>query len=197
MVYVKVDGAGNIIEFPYRIDERFGIPTDAVKVDTQELKPNVKWDKKLIYDSVQRTNDGRYLLSYKIEDKFDNLEQKRGIIITMKSQYCRQNLSMFESKVGELKSGYSNDEILSWDIQVEESNRFFDGKEDKNTLIDAISNSRGISKSELASRILQKRDVFLKKYGEILGKFQRNSDVLDSIDLDDQSTYDYIDDYGW
>lgn len=197
MMYAKIDEKGNVIEFPYRFDDSTGIPTDAVEVDTNQLKPAIKWDQKLLYDNIQKTPENKYLLSYTISDKFETFAQKQEIIKIIKTQYLRQNLKMFEEKIRELKSGYSADEILSWDIQVDEANKFFNGDDIKNALIDNISKIRGMPIQELATRILQKRDIFLQKYGEILGQFQKNADILDSIQLDDPTTYDCIDNYGW
>ena len=201
MVYAKIDEQGNVLEFPYRIDEIVRItnqelPTDVIEVDSETLKPNANWDEKLLYDNLVN-NSGVYQLSYTVSNKFDTTEQKKKAITGLVSQYKKQNKATFKSKVLQLKSNYPDDEILSWDAQVKEANDFLNGADMTGSLIETISIQRGITLEEISNRILLKRQAFNNSYGAVLGKFQKNEDILESIDLEDETTYSSIDLYGW
>jgi len=201
MVYAKIDEQGNVLEFPYRIDEIVRItnqvlPTDVIEVDSETLKPNTSWNEKLLYDNLVN-NNGVYQLSYTVSNRFDTTEQKKKAIAVLVSQHKKQNKATFKSKVLQLKSNYSDDEILSWDAQVKEANDFLNGADMTGSLIETISIQRGITLEEISNRILLKRQAFNNSYGVVLGKFQKNEDILESIDLEDETTYSSIDLYGW
>ena len=201
MVYAKIDEQGNVLEFPYRIDEIVRItnqvlPTDVIEVDSETLKPNTSWNEKLLYDNLVN-NSGVYQLSYTVSNRFDTTEQKKKAIAVLVSQHKKQNKATFKSKVLQLKSNYSDDEILSWDAQVKEANDFLNGADMTGSLIETISIQRGIALEEISNRILLKRQAFNNSYGTVLGKFQKNEDILESIDLEDETTYSSIDLYGW
>jgi len=201
MIYAKIDEQGNVLEFPYRIDEIVRItnqvlPTDVIEVDSETLKPNTSWNEKLLYDNLVN-NNGVYQLSYAVSNRFDTTEQKKKAIAVLVSQHKKQNKATFKSKVLQLKSNYSDDEILSWDAQVKEANDFLNGADMTGSLIETISIQRGITLEEISNRILLKRQAFNNSYGVVLGKFQKNEDILESIDLEDETTYSSIDLYGW
>jgi len=201
MIYAKIDEQGNVLEFPYRIDEIVRItnqvlPTDVIEVDSETLKPNTSWNEKLLYDNLVN-NNGVYQLSYTVSNRFDTTEQKKKAIAVLVSQHKKQNKATFKSKVLQLKSNYSDDEILSWDAQVKEANDFLNGADMTGSLIETISIQRGITLEEISNRILLKRQAFNNSYGVVLGKFQKNEDILESIDLEDETTYSSIDLYGW
>jgi len=201
MIYAKIDEQGNVLEFPYRIDEIARItnqvlPTDVIEVDSETLKPNTSWNEKLLYDNLVN-NNGVYQLSYTVSNRFDTTEQKKKAIAVLVSQHKKQNKATFKSKVLQLKSNYSDDEILSWDAQVKEANDFLNGADMTGSLIETISIQRGITLEEISNRILLKRQAFNNSYGVVLGKFQKNEDILESIDLEDETTYSSIDLYGW
>jgi len=201
MVYAKIDEQGNVLEFPYRINEIARItnqvlPTDVIEVDSETLKPNTSWNEKLLYDNLVN-NSGVYQLSYTVSNRFDTTEQKKKAITGLVSQYKKQNKATFKSKVLQLKSNYPDDEILSWDAQVKEANDFLNGADMTGSLIETISIQRGITLEEISNRILLKRQAFNNSYGAVLGKFQKNEDILESIDLEDETTYSSIDLYGW
>lgn len=197
MLYAKIDDNGSVVVFPYVFNDILQVPADAVKVDTQTLKPKHNWDEKLLIDQLIKNDQNEYLVSYKVLPKFDTLEQKQEAIRILKSQYEKQNLDEFQTRVNILKQGYSDDEIFSWDMQVKEAQQFLDGVDMSNSLIQQIAQKRGIELKELASRILQKRALFTIAYGNFLGQFQHNTDILDSIDLNNETTYHNIDKYGW
>lgn len=201
MIYAKIDEQGNVTEFPYRVDPIKSItnqelPADVVEVDSETLKPSTSWDQKLICNNLVN-NNGVYQLSYTILNRFDNLEQKKKAIAGLFSQHKKQNKAVFASKVTQLKSSYPADEILSWDAQVKEANDFLNGVDMTGSLIETVAIQRGITLEEISTRILAKRQMFNNLYGTILGQFQKNEDILDSIDLEDETTYSSIDSYGW
>jgi len=200
-MYAKIDNQGAVIEFPYRINRleftvNQALPTNIIEVDTETFKPSAKWDQKLLYGNLAN-NNGVYQLSYTVSARFDTIEQKKKAITSLLLQYKKQNKAAFNSKISRLKSNYPDDEILSWDTQVKEANDFLNGVDMAGSLIEIISIQRGITLEEISSRILAKKQIFNSSYGIILGQFQKNSDILDSIILEDEFTFDNIDLYGW
>jgi hypothetical protein len=85
-VYVKVDGQGNVLEFPYRIRDIRNIPEDAVKCDTVSQKPKVKWYQGLWYDRVEKDGDN-YVVYYTIGlKKYSSEQEKKQVLTTLIAQ---------------------------------------------------------------------------------------------------------------
>ena len=79
----------------------------------------------------------------------------------------------FESTVSQLKSGYSESEIQSWDLQIKEAEMFLADEQSVTPLLDSLSVSRGISKQELSQKILTNAALYAKTFGAALGAKQK------------------------
>ena len=197
MRYAKVNEEGTVIEFPYYVERSSDVPEDAVEVDTASLKPAVTWNIKLMYDEVIKNDDGTYVLKYTEEPKFNTLEDKQKWMKVAVDQHKKQNEKTFKAKISQLKTGYTDEEILSWDQQSKEAELYLLDDTSTVSLIQKIALQRGVSLSELATKISEKNALFNESYGSILGTYQKNKDTLDGIDLEDETTFSNIDLYGW
>jgi len=201
MLYAKIDEDGNVAQFPYRLDLSKIItedaPEDAVEVDVSSLRPETSWNQRLLYNEVVKNIDGTYALSYTKEAKFSAFEDKQKWIKIAIGQNKKQNEKIFKNKVTQLKFGYQEEEILSWDQQSTEAKAYLSDNDASVPLIEKMSENRKLDLLQLANRIIEKNNFFKNAYGDILGKYQKNNDILDSIDLDDETTFDNIDLYGW
>ena len=79
----------------------------------------------------------------------------------------------FESTVAQLKSGYSESEIQSWDLQIKEAEMFLADAQSITPLLNSLSSARGMGKQELSNRILANANAYAVIFGEALGKKQK------------------------
>ena len=197
MIYAKIDEQGNVLEFPYIIEVIQDIPADAVEVDTTTLRPPITWNQKLMYDSVIKNEDNTYTLSYTTGVRFSTFEDKQKYMKVAVEQNKKQNEKTFKNKVAQLKTGYPEEEILSWDQQATEAAAYLLDNNASVPLIEKMAENRNVTLIELANRISEKTNLFTNTYGAILGIYQKNNDILNGIDLEDETTFDNIDAYGW
>jgi len=202
-MYAKIDEQGNVVEFPYITDRLGGakefrdIPADAVEVDTTSLRPAVSWNQKLMHDAVIKNEDGTYALTFTTEVKFSTFEDKQKWMKIAITQNKKQNENIFKSKVAQIKAGYPEEETISWDQQAKEAALYLLDKNAYVPLIDNMSKNRNTTLLELSTRIVEKTNLYANAYGTILGIYQKNNDILGSIDIEDETTFDNIDAYGW
>jgi hypothetical protein len=198
-MYARINENGDIVEFPIvNLDIlRFGesIPDDVIEVDTETNKPTLTWDKILLHDSIENIN-GSYILNYTISERFSKFEDKKKCVENLIIQYNKQNEAKFNSLVKEINFPYKQEEINSWNLQVQESKNYLNGINDC-AFIELLANQRGIEISELVTKIMEKHMNYVNSYGDVLGMYQKNRELLSSINLDDETTFDLIDQYGW
>ena len=198
-MYARINENGDIVEFPIpNLDIlRFGesIPDDVIEVDTETNKPLVTWDKTLLYDGIENIN-GSYILNYTITERFSNFEDKRKCVQNLITQYNKQNEAKFNSLVKEINLPYKQEEINSWNLQVQESKNYLNGINDY-AFIQLLADQRGIELSGLVTKIMEKHMNYVNSYGDVLGRYQKNRELLSSINLEDETTFDLIDQYGW
>lgn len=195
---------GDVIQFPYSNTGRIPspqlvLPEDAVLVDMESNKPADDWTKRHMFDQVIRDGDN-YILTYSTEDRFDNTEDA-VIELTKILQFNRRSLNKdFQNKADALTSAYSNREVESWDRQLTESKIYMQELTTDNTpLLLNIATARQIDVQELATRIITKAGAFAIAFGELLGKKQRNEDILATLedDLTNQTNWVLLNSYGW
>lgn len=197
MVYAKIDQNENVIKFPYYFrsldHSRQPLPDDVVPVDVTANKPTIKWDQKVTYAGVTKINN-RYVVEYNPpESKFNNFEQRKKNIIDLKKMYQQINERTFTAKVKELKRSYLDSESESWPIQRSEALAYSSDSTTNTPLLTAIADARKITVSELTDKILKNTAYYDTAYGMLLGTYQKNKKILDSIDLNDETTWDLID----
>lgn len=198
-MYARIDNDGNVIEFPV-LDSTLQfpnqtIPSDIVEVDVETNKPQTTWNKILKYDNIENVG-GSYILSYIIEDRFSNIEDKKKFIKNLIKQYSDQNEKTFKYLSENINSPYRQEEINTWTLQVTEANNYLNGAGEY-PFISKLAEKRNISISDLVNKIIEKHNTYINNYSEILGKYQKNRELLSTIDLNDELTFDLIDQYGW
>lgn len=202
MHYAKVDSEGNIIEFPYRVldlrNQTEELPEDVVEVDTATNRPDTNWDEVLQYGEIDVV-DGNYVLSYNVVDRFarfeteeEKQEQRLKTITSIVRTKGTQARRKFDSSVSNLKSDYPESEAESWAEQLRQAKLVLSESTEETPLIDAMAEARGITADDLANRIVTKADEYQAEYGALLGEYQRVTDVLETIDLDDPTTWDLV-----
>jgi antitoxin component HigA of HigAB toxin-antitoxin module len=86
-----------------------------------------------------------------------------------------------EEELSSLQTSYPASEVLSWDKQEREARTFVADPAAAVPLISNLAAVRGISVSDLASRIIQKADAYTAAIGAALGKRQKLEDQLNAL----------------
>lgn len=86
-----------------------------------------------------------------------------------------------EAEIAAISAGYPASEVLSWPKQEDEARAWTADNQAVTPLLDSLAAARGISKAELASRVIAKADLFAQLSGAIIGKRQGLEDQLDAI----------------
>jgi len=203
-MYARIDSNGNVVEFPVYIIDGFPImggsysgdlPEDIVEVDVYTNKPSTTWNQALTYSDIEIVN-GQYILNYNTTTKFSDFESKQSYIRDLVGIYRKNNESKFTTMAEQVNGIYKQPEINTWFLQVTEAKNYINNVNDY-PLLTKLAEKRGITISEMIDNVMQKYEVHTLAYGEVLGTYQKNRDLLDSIDLDDETTFDLIDSYGW
>lgn len=190
MLYAKIDEQGNVIEFPYRdVDRQAEIPADAVIVDSNTNRPENEWELKLFYDGVFQSSDGSYVLNYRQEPRFSTFEGKAGRFRDMVNQKISRNKSVFENAAKNLNNTYPYSEQESWSIQRQEALRYTEDNTYVPPLLSVVSQTRGITVAEMVTKVMENVDLYNQQYGQILGQYQKNRALLNSITYEDDSTW--------
>ena len=199
MIYAKINEDGTVAEFPYRSRDTSilrpdqELPADVVEVDTETNKPSLKWDQKVSYDSVVKVDD-KYVATYNSpESKFADADAKLKAITINKKMQEDSNERTFVFKSKELGGEYTDGERSSWNQQRTEAIAYTTDNTTATPLLSVIATARGITVAELAAKIVENAAAYDVAYGELLGKYQKNKDILTSIDLEDNTTWDSID----
>ena len=79
----------------------------------------------------------------------------------------------FESTVSQLKSGYSESEIQSWNLQIAEAEAYQVDNTAATPLLDSMLSTRGGTKDELVLRIATNATQYTQVFGTALGKKQK------------------------
>lgn len=203
-MYARIDSNGNVVEFPVYIIDGLPImgggysgdlPEDIVEVDVYTNKPSTTWNQALTYSDIEIVN-GQYILNYNTTTKFSDFESKQSYIRDLVGIYRKNNESKFTTMAEQVNGIYKQPEINTWFLQVTEAKNYINNVNDY-PLLTKLAEKRGITISEMVDNVMQKYEAHTLAYGEVLGTYQKNRDLLDSIDLDDETTFDLIDSYGW
>lgn len=108
---------------------------------------------------------------------YDKLTCAITVLESNNKEYIRTKLyNEYEAKLAELKSGYTNMELSTWDRQLLEASSYLKDTSALTPLLDAICASRGCSKDYLSHKIVDKSTDYLNSLGTLLGELK----VLDS-----------------
>jgi hypothetical protein len=94
-----------------------------------------------------------------------------------------------------LKAGYPHDETRSWPLQETEARAWLQNPDAATPWLDAAANARGLSKAELAGRIMANAASFASAHGQLTGKRQKLRDQI--IALGDNALEEQLDTIQW
>ena len=97
-------------------------------------------------------------------------------------------LDVFTKAIEEIKSGYSADEISSWDQQKLEAEAYVANNTSPTPLLSKIATARGITVDLLATNIMVKVGAFQDAFGTALGAKQKAEDAIQVIVQDNTLT---------
>jgi len=84
----------------------------------------------------------------------------------------------YQDAVSALKAGYPDDETRSWPMQETEARAWLQNPDAPTPWLDAAVSTRGLSKAELAGRILAHAASFASAHGRLTGKRQKLRDMV-------------------
>lgn len=94
-----------------------------------------------------------------------------------------------------LKAGYPDDETRSWPLQETEARAWLQNPDAATPWLDAAANARGLSKAELAGRIMANATSFASAHGQLTGKRQKLRDQIAA--LGDNALEEQLDAIQW
>lgn len=90
----------------------------------------------------------------------------------------------FTAAAAQIKAGYSADEVLSWDKQIQEAKAYKGDPQAATPLLDGILTERSSdTKDSLVASILSKADAYAVALGPAMGRKQQRTKDLEAIDL--------------
>lgn len=89
--------------------------------------------------------------------------------------------SAFEQSIQQITAGYPASETSSWGKQEAEARAYVADTAATTPLIDALSTARGVTKAELATRIIAKADLFATVSGQLIGYRQSLEDAINAL----------------
>jgi len=191
MIYAKIDKQGNVLEFPYNfVSEE--IPDNAVEVDTTTNLSNMSWDTVQEFDEVV-LESGTYIMTFTTRDRYSNSAEKLKAIKELKLSKMNQNDRELFQKIDQLDKNYSAVEVKTWSQQKSEADLYMSDNTATPPLLTGIAASRGITLDLLCTKVVEKSWIRDNAIGSILGKYRKNNDLLNSIDLKDDTTWNNID----
>lgn len=87
----------------------------------------------------------------------------------------------YETAVQALTSGYPQNEIASWPKQEAEARAWVANNSASTPWIDGAAAARGVSKAELAAKIIAQADALAPLHGSLTGKRQMLRDQIDAL----------------
>ncbi len=94
----------------------------------------------------------------------------------------RQSINAeFEQSIQQITAGYPASETSSWGKQEAEARAYVADAAAITPLIDALSTARGVTKAELATRIIAKADLFATVSGQLIGYRQSLEDAINAL----------------
>lgn len=90
----------------------------------------------------------------------------------------------YEADIAAIKRGYPDSEVLSWPKQESEARAFLASASAATPLLDSLAGARGLSKADLATRVIAKADAFAQLSGALIGRRQALADALAALSAD-------------
>lgn len=86
-----------------------------------------------------------------------------------------------DATLNQMKQSYPDSEVRTWDRQEAEARAFIADSNSTTPLIDNLSTSREIDKTELANRIVAKANMWATVAGQIIGARQKLEDNIENM----------------
>jgi hypothetical protein len=83
-----------------------------------------------------------------------------------------------DCETAEFNSKYSKEEIETWSVQLKEAELFLQDNSADTPFLNTLIKGRDVSLNELATRIVNKNDIYLEKVSAILNQQQKELDKL-------------------
>lgn len=120
------------------------------------------------YDGQEFLPDGALELQPTVEEVRDEkLEEINGA---------------YEAQLSVVRNGYPETELLTWDKQEQEARAYLADNGASTPFMDSLAGERGITKADLAARIMVKVNLADTLVGAATGKRQRLEDEILAID---------------
>lgn len=101
----------------------------------------------------------------------------------------------YQDAISTLKAGYPDDETRSWPMQETEARAWLQNPDAATPWLDAAANARGLSRAELAGRIMANAAAFASAHGRLTGNRQKLRDQI--IALGDSAPKEQMDAIQW
>lgn len=146
-----------------------------------------------VRDGVTTDAKGNVVQAWKVVDKFENYFDDEGVPHTKEEQedaYMAELAAKelegkvaaieaeFAEQVKQITSGYSEDEIKTWDKQVAEAEAFTVDATAPTPLLDALTAVTGDAKTALVSKVITKANAYSAAVGAALGAKQKAITLL-------------------
>lgn len=118
------------------------------------------------------------------ENEADEITNPAPTVSELKSQKLNDFARYSEAEISSISAGYPASEVLSWPKQETEARVFTANASAATPLLDALATARGITKADLASRVIAKADMFALISGSIIGKRQGLEDAIAALPVD-------------
>jgi len=102
----------------------------------------------------------------------------------LKAQKISEINFAFEMAMNQVKTGYPQDEILTWSKQELEARAWLADNNAETPLLDAYVVVKSVTKANLVNAIIYKADLFATICGSLVGKRQYLEDVINSATLE-------------
>lgn len=146
------------------------IPAEAIEVSEE-----------LFWQTINE-QDGDWRL---VDDEIAKLPFAPTTLPELKRLKTNEINGYFELAMLQITAGYPKSEIDSWNKQEAEAREWSTGSVTAQTpLLDALAQARGLTKADLAARIIAKADLFAAVSGQLIGKRQGLEDTLDALPED-------------
>lgn len=120
-------------------------------------------------------------------------ETSQGYLQRLAAEKNKEIVEDFRVAAAQIKAGYDEDEVLSWDKQIQEATAYQADPTAPTPLLDGILSERtSDDKVSLTASILQKADDYAIALGPHMGRKQQRSKNLDAIDLNASDAEDQI-----
>lgn len=87
----------------------------------------------------------------------------------------------YQTAVNAMTAGYPEDEVKSWSKQETEARAWVADNTVSTPWLDGAALARGITKSELVSKVIEKASLFAPLHGQFTGKRQKLRDEINAL----------------